>query len=74
MELDIRNGTKRKVRCVRNHDDGWWACRNNAHLLTVGEIYNMAFLDVHNWYSEVYLEEFPGKTFNSILFEEVEEV
>lgn len=71
--MDIFNNTKRKVVCVSNHDDGWWACKLNAHLLTVGEIYTLACIDVHSWHSEVYLKEIPGKTFNSVLFEEVEE-
>lgn len=71
--MDIHNNTKRKLICVDNYDGGWWACRKNAPLLTVGETYNMTFIEVHSWYSEVYLAEFPGKTFNSVLFEEVEE-
>lgn len=74
MRLDIHNNTKRKIRCVSNYDDGWWACRINASLLNVGEVYNMVCIDVHKRHSEVYLEEFPGKTFNSVLFEEVEEI
>lgn len=74
MQLDIHNNTKRKVRCVSNYDGGWWACRLNASLLEVGKVYNLTYIDVHNWYSEVYLKEIPGKTFNSVLFEEVEEV
>ena len=72
--MDIFNSAKRKVRCVRNYDGGWWSCRANAPLLTVDKVYNMTYIDVHSWYTEVYLSEFPGKTFNSVLFEEVEEV
>lgn len=73
MEIDIHNSNKRTVRCTRNYDGGWWACRKNAPLLTVGEVYNLTYIDVHGWYSEVYLKEIPGKTFNSVLFEEVKE-
>ena len=74
MELDIFNSNPRQVVCVSNVDNGWWSCSNNAHLLTVGQIYNLVDIDVHDWHSLVYLEEFPGVDFNSVLFEEVERI
>lgn len=73
MELDIYNNQTRKIVCVSNNDIGWWSCRDNAHLLTVGETYTLTDIDVHDWHSLVTLKEFPGYEFNSVLFEEVKE-
>lgn len=72
MGLDIFNSNPRRVVCISNEGVGWWSCKNNAHLLTVGQVYNLVDIDVHDWHSLVYLEEFPGVDFNSVLFNEVE--
>lgn len=39
-------------------------------LLVEGMIYTVDFTDVDDWHTDVYLKEFPGKPFNSVLFEE----
>lgn len=38
--------------------------------LSEGMIYTVDFTDVGSWHTDVYLKEFPGKPFNSVLFEE----
>ena len=73
MNLNIFNGSIRPVICVSNKDIGWWTCKENAPLLTVGKIYTLVDIEVHDWHSLVTLKEFPDKQFNSVLFKEVEE-
>ncbi len=41
--------------------------------LKVGETYTVAETDVFGWNTDVYLKEFPGKPFNSVLFKDAEE-
>ena len=69
--MDIHNDNTRKVRCIRN-DNEVWNGGTYAHLLTIGELYTVVWLDVQDWYTEVGLAEFPGKSFNSVLFEELD--
>ena len=38
--------------------------------LEIGKIYTVQKTSVHNWNTEVYLKEVPGK-FNSVMFEDV---
>lgn len=40
-------------------------------LLTLGDTYVIADIDIGNWYSTVLLEGHPGKRFNTCLFEDV---
>ena len=70
--MDIFNNETRKIRCIRNDEDVWGGGGKDAHLLTVGELYTCADVDVHGWHTLVTLKEFPGLEFNSVLFEEVE--
>ena len=72
MEFDIFNSKPRQVVCVENELDGMAVCSNNAPLLTVGETYTVTKVEVHRWYTYVYLEEFPDHRFNSVQFEEIE--
>lgn len=68
--MDIFNNTKRPIRCISNRVyaiDG-----SNAHLLERGRIYNLDYIEVYDWFSYVYLTEFPGVHFNSVLFEEID--
>lgn len=72
--MDIFNNDERKVVCVQNVYSGFDAnVRKNAALLTVGELYTVDCVEVHSWHTKVYLKEFPGVEFNSVLFEEIEE-
>jgi hypothetical protein len=43
-----------------------------ARLLKEGRRYAVKSLDVHSWSTDVELEEFPGETFNSVMFRKVE--
>lgn len=70
--MDIFNSEVRKIRCISNDSDLWFGA--NHHLLEVGKIYTLDDLDVHPWYTYVYLVEFPGVHFNSVVFEEVGEI
>ena len=71
--MDIWNSTVREVVCVDNVNDkyGW---NKNAELLTIGQEYTVCGIDIHDWHSVVKLAEFPGLKFNSVLFEEIDEV
>lgn len=71
MEFDIHKNKEREVLCIRNDSDVW-ACGENSHLLTIGEKYIVDCVMIDAWSTEVYLREFPGIPFNSVLFEEIE--
>lgn len=69
--MEIFNNNYRPIKCIRNDEDGLMVASENHHLLKIGEIYHVVDVDVHDWYTVVYLEEFPGVEFNSVVFEEV---
>ncbi len=71
MEMDINNNTPRILICCKVPSDNPMGCFSNAKLLKVGMQYHMTHCQVHDWYTDVYLKEFPGKAFNSVLFEEM---
>lgn len=71
MEFNIFNDEMRKVICVRN-DSNLMGGGTFAHLLTIGETYTIDYVDVGDWSTMVGLKEFPGKEFNSVLFEEID--
>jgi len=41
--------------------------------LTVGETYTVDYAIIHSWFTDVYLKEFPGVAFNSVMFADIEE-
>lgn len=69
--MDIFNNKCRKIKCIRNDNDV--IDGRYSHLLTVGELYTINYMEVHSFVTYVHLEEFPDCYFNSVLFEEVEE-
>lgn len=71
MEFNIWDNSERKVLCTRNDEDGMMVSSENNHLLEVGKEYNVVGVEVLPWHTLVYLKEFPGKTFNSVVFEEI---
>ena len=77
MELNINNTQPRIIVCHKNPADvdenpmGWFT---HAKKLTKGKKYHMVRMDVHNWHTEVYLDEFPNIPFNSVLFCENENI
>jgi len=40
-------------------------------LLKENEIYTVSDVEVHSWHTNIILDEFPDKQFNSVCFEEV---
>lgn len=40
--------------------------------LKEGEFYTVDYTEVSSWHTDVFLEEFPGKAFNSVHFAEVD--
>jgi hypothetical protein len=44
----------------------------NHHLLEVSKEYTLVDMIVYDYYTEVYLEEFPDLEFNSVVFDEIE--
>lgn len=70
--MDIFNNNERWIRCIRNDKEVIGHSDSN-HLLDIGKAYYVVDIDVHSWYTEVLLKEFPGMWFNSVLFEEIDE-
>ena len=70
FNMNIWNNKRRKVRCISNSDNTWGAS-GTGHLLTVNELYTIDNVMPFDWYTIVYLEEFPNIKFNSVLFEEI---
>lgn len=71
MEFDIFNHKPRQVVCVKNQLDGMSVNSIYAHLLEVGNVYTVTDVAVHDWYTVVYLKEFPNHRFNSVQFAEI---
>jgi hypothetical protein len=41
-----------------------------AEILKEGKAYTIDHTDVYGWHTDVYLQEVPGKSFNSVMFED----
>lgn len=67
MELNIDNGAAREVICKRVENGNYFP---NGDLVKKGKKYHLVKMDVHPWYTDVYLKEFPDKVFNSVQFAE----
>lgn len=72
--MDIFNSNERQVVCVANDVQSTFPGFEDNTLLTVGKKYTVIDVEVHSWHTLVTLREFPNKRFNSVLFEEAEEV
>lgn len=69
---EIKKGTK--VRCISIDDvQSRWGNNDSAkEHLVVGNIYTLSKdPEFHSWHTKYYLEEVPGKRFNSVQFEPV---
>lgn len=69
----MRKGSK--VMCIStDRDQSQWGGNDSAEeYLAIGGIYTLSRdPEVHSWHTKLYLEEVPGKKFNSVQFEEVE--
>lgn len=63
-----------KVRCISTdeHQSKWGGNDSAEKYLKIGEVYTLSKEpEVHSWHTKYYLEEVPGKKFNSVQFEEV---
>ncbi|MBA1335893.1 MAG: hypothetical protein HPY66_1711 [Firmicutes bacterium] len=68
--LTVKKGAK--IRCVSVDEfQSRWGNNDSAKdYLTIGEIYTLAKdPEIHGWHAKFYLEEVPGKRFNSVQFE-----
>lgn len=70
--FNIYNNNMRKVRCIKNTLSEGARCADNLHLLEVGKEYTVEEVEVHSWHTAVYLVEFRGLPFNSVVFEELD--
>ena len=68
MNIHAENG--HKVICY-THDAGYDSDKKKAlEYLEIGKIYTIDYTDVHSWHTNVYLQEFPLISFNSVFFED----
>lgn len=71
MRIDAPKGTKIKYSFEQNgypHDQ-----THAQKFLKLGEVYTVKKTVIHNWTTDVWLEEIPTTVFNSVHFEEVED-
>lgn len=72
----VKAGKGSRVRCISVDEfQSRWGNNDSAEeYLTIGEIYTLSREpEVHSWHTKYYLEEVPGKKFNSVQFEAVDE-
>jgi hypothetical protein len=69
MDIYSEEGTKVRFRNKGGYDS---EPKNAVKArLVEGEIYTVNFTNVGGWSSDVILKEFPGRRFNTVMFEEV---
>lgn len=69
--MDIYSGPETRVRFTGY--GGYEYHKEHARkFLTVDGIYTVERTDVGGWHTDVYLKEFPGEGFNSVMFAEVQ--
>ena len=70
MGLGTPPGKKVRYCCPFN---GWdWDQKSARKHLVLGAYYTVAHVEVGDCQSEVWLEEFPGQSFNTVLFSEAQ--
>lgn len=68
MSMDIYSEKGTKV--VYTGQGGYDSDKEHAKkYLTEGSLYTIHSTDVGSWHTWIQLEEFPGKTFNSVMFD-----
>lgn len=70
--MDIWNSQPREILCIRNDKGGMIVSSTHNDLLEVGKTYTLVDIEIHNWFTIVWLAEFPGIEFNSVMFEEID--
>lgn len=72
-KADFKKGSKVRCISVDEAQSRWGGNDSAAEYLEIGKVYILARdPEVHSWHTKLYLEEVPGKKFNSVQFEEVE--
>lgn len=72
MSMDIYTKPGALVKYANPH--AGYACDQEtaAKYLVYGSNYTVAYTDVHNWHTDVFIEGFDGIRFNSVMFEDAE--
>lgn len=68
MNIYSKSGTK--VTFLNKNGNDWQRAVANK-IFKVGQIYTVKSIDVHSCVSYVEFEEFPEKTFNSVMFDDI---
>ena len=68
MNIYSKPGTKVTFLDKNGND---WQRAAASKIFKVGQIYTIKNIDVHSWVSYVEFEECPGKTFNSVMFDDI---
>lgn len=68
--MDLETKPAERVRFIGHGGYEWQQQEARKHL-KVGETYTVESMDVGDWSSSVSLAEYPGKQFNSVMFENV---
>lgn len=71
MEIDAKKGTKVKFieDDVSTHQINWGGHDDPSGILSIGAEYTIDYTDVRSSHTKVFLQEFPGKQFNSVWFD-----
>ena len=72
MDIYASKGTKVKfVGPVSKEGIKWDNHKDPRDLLQLNSEYTIDHTEVHSWHTKVFLAEHPGKSFNSVWFEEI---
>ena len=72
MDIYSKQGTKVSYIGCSDGQVNYGGHDDPRGILVEGAIYTVKRTVIHDWYTEVYLEEFPNMEFNSVCFDEVE--
>jgi hypothetical protein len=73
MEIHAKRGDRVRFLGASDCQVTYYANDDPRTVLKAGDIYTVHHTSVCNWHTDVYLSGFPGKRFNSVCFEDVEE-
>lgn len=68
MDIYSEKGTKVIYMGCSDEQVRWGHGDDPRGILIPGAVYTVDHTDVHGWHTDVYLEEYPGKKFNSVVF------
>ena len=68
-EPELTKGSKVKCVSVSEYQSNWGGNDSAKDYLIIGNVYTLSRdPEVHSWHTKYYLEEVPGKKFNSVQF------